>query len=60
MAPLFLCDRKFRWNSYHIKSPTGRDRTAAERKMSLTATPPQAGNPAKQDSFLSFYNNCKS
>ena len=28
-----LYDRKFRWNSYHIKSPTGQDRTAAEGQI---------------------------
>ena len=35
---VFLCNRKFRWNLLLHKSPTGQDRTAAERRMSLDAT----------------------
>lgn len=38
--------------SYDVKKPSGQDRTAAERNYVAESNPPQAENPAKQDSFL--------
>ena len=34
--------------------PSGQDRTAAERNYVAESNPPQAENPAKQDSILLF------
>ena len=35
----------------HLEKPSGQDRTAAERNYVAESNPPQAENPAKQDSF---------
>ena len=34
-----------------IKKPSGQERTAAEMKDTAKGSPPQAKNPAKQDSY---------
>ena len=34
-----------------IKTPSGQERTAAEMKDTVKGSPPQAKNPAKQDSI---------
>ena len=49
--PRFLLYRKLRCISYKAKKALRVDRTAAERNLSLR-DPPQAENPAEQDSIF--------
>ena len=51
----FLSYRKVLRLSYKTKKPFGQDRTAAERNYVAESNPPQAENPAKQDSFSKKY-----
>ena len=52
---IFLSYRKVLRLSYKTKKPFGQDRTAAERNYVAESNPPQAENPAKQDSFSKKY-----
>ena len=51
--PRFLLYRKLRCISYKAKKALRVDRTAAERNLSLR-DPPQAENPAEQDSIFTL------
>ena len=51
---IFLSYRKVLRLSYKTKKPFRQDRTAAERNYVAESNPPQAENPAKQDSFFIY------
>ena len=50
----FFCDRKVEYSvlTFYHKKTLRVDRTAAEKKHIAKSNPPQAENPAGQDSFL--------
>ena len=46
-----MYNKKFRWNSL-LQKTVGLDHTAEKEELCRWSDPPQAENPAQQDSFL--------